>query len=495
MTHEMFRMLIPGLIFWTPVFCVLFASMPDKLPIIGSLLAATVLPTGWFLYSGYRVFLFKCGKTYEQKTFIAMLRDRLKAVYVPYYKEVIVDFAGVRPDFGKWRMDINTFLETFNPFRKRTTNERIDEHVLTSIPFLEPLSDLYMFQEESYDYARSIASIRYGINCSLFSFIFGFTAAVGIYLWLEATGFWKLLGGGLLLTVLFTTVYMLWQRGVYASAEYNARLNLITLSRFGFAKMKVDQVKITEFEDILVSLRKIDDLESRIAVFDLDNTLLIGDIQGALLAKLLFERKIRNFCFSDYTQILEEDITRAYKMAVQALAGLKVSTIEKMTRSILSDLSPCVRVEDIEVPIPRPHPAMQRLVACLQLMGIECFVVSASNQTSVEICSWEFFGIPSRNAIGMKSKIRSGWRGRIFTSELEEPAPIFDGKPQALARRADDKKPVLLAGDSTSDYPLLSLCPQDGKVLWVGTTASQAKVVEKDLNLAGQVEFLKRDSL
>ena len=495
MTHETFRMLIPGLVFWTPVFCVLSVLIPEKLPIIGSILAATVLPTGWFLYSGYRVFIFKCGKSYEQKTFIAMLRDRLKAIYVPYCKEVIVDFAGACPDFGRWRMDLNTFIETFDPFRKKTTNERIDEHVLTSIPFLEPLSDFYMFQEESYDYARSISSIRYGLNCSLFSFIFGFTAAVGIYLSMEASDLWKVLGGGLLLSVLFTTGYMLWQRGVYANAEYDARLNLITLSRFGFAKINGDQLIATEFEDILVSLRKINDLESRIAVFDLDNTLLMGDIQEALLARLLFERKIRDFCFSDYAQILEEDLTRAYNMAVQALAGLKVATIEKMTRCILSDLNPCVRVQDIDVPIPRPHPAMQRLVACLQLMGVECYVVSASNQTSVEICSWEFFGIPSRNAIGMKAKIRSGWRGRIFTSELEKPVPIFDGKPQALAKRAGDKKPVLLAGDSKSDYPLLSLCPQDGKVLWVGTTASQAKVVEKDLNLAGQVEFLKRDSL
>ncbi len=392
MTHEAFRLIIPGLCFWLPVFAVRLVALEDyaSFAILAGAIAAAVPPTGWVLYGGFRVFRRIIGKTYETKRFVEMFRERLRAVYAPGSQAVFLDFRSIRPDLGRWKLDIATYLDTFCPFRGRTSATSVDPGWVTRIPFLEHLLDLTLFKEKSYDYARSISSVRYGLSSALYSLVLGSIAAAGQYLVLRSASSpygqtltiagWAVVGG--VAALLF---YALYRRRLDSSAEYDARLNLIVLSSLELARIEEGEPEVSELQVNITELAAA--AENPVAVFDLDNTLLIGDVQEALLARLSRAGRLRGFRWSEYVGMLETDHQRALRMAVEALDGHTLSSIEQETRALLVENESKLVVQGCEILMPKPHPVLQRLVAQLQMSGIECLVISASNQISVEVLS------------------------------------------------------------------------------------------------------------
>ncbi len=268
--------------------------------------------------------------------------------------------------------------------------------------------DLTLFKEKSYDYARSISSVRYGLSSALYSLVLGSIAAAGQYLVLRSASSpygqtltiagWAVVGG--VAALLF---YALYRRRLDSSAEYDARLNLIVLSSLELARIEEGEPEVSELQVNITELAAA--AENPVAVFDLDNTLLIGDVQEALLARLSRAGRLRGFRWSEYVGMLETDHQRALRMAVEALDGHTLSSIEQETRALLVENESKLVVQGCEILMPKPHPVLQRLVAQLQMSGIECLVISASNQISVEVLSWELFGIPKRNVVGIRSTI------------------------------------------------------------------------------------------
>ena len=77
--------------------------------------------------------------------------------------------------------------------------------------------------------ARSISSVRYGLECSCFSAVVGMLTALAIFGALGPHEMWSRISMAVVVLVIFGSAYLLVGTAWYASAEYEARLNLLTL--------------------------------------------------------------------------------------------------------------------------------------------------------------------------------------------------------------------------------------------------------------------------
>ena len=117
---------------------------------------------------------------------------------------------------------------------------------------------------------------------------------------------------------------------------------------------------------------QIESLESRlkasghdqvkIALFDLDNTLLIGDIGEAVFARLLADGAPLKCTWEEYQSFLRCDVSAAYRLVVESMAGLTVREVEEATMKILKQPAPFIKAGNAHVPVPKPHPGMKKLV-------------------------------------------------------------------------------------------------------------------------------------
>ncbi len=75
---------------------------------------------------------------------------------------------------------------------------------------------------------------------------------------------------------------------------------------------------------------------ARIAAFDLDGTLLIGDIGDAVFAHLVLEHQSLKLTWAEYQRLLHTHRSQAYRAVVEAMAGLEIETIIQATSAVMN---------------------------------------------------------------------------------------------------------------------------------------------------------------
>jgi len=217
----------------------------------------------------------------------------------------------------------------------------------------------------------------------------------------------------------------------------------------------------------------------RIAVFDLDNTLLIHDVGDAVFA-LLRRRSLEGnlpetadpmpFSWAQYVHLRESGQPReAYCRVVAAMAGLSAATVAAITREVMNWPTDELEAEGVRVPVPRPDPVMLHLVQRLQQSNFDVFVISASNHITVRTVSSEFLGIRPDHAWGIRSITTTGQQGKkVFSVKLASPVPYGKGKVDLFRLKLKNCIPLVSGGDSISDIPLLNLTFRTGVVFWAG---------------------------
>ena len=75
-------------------------------------------------------------------------------------------------------------------------------------------------------------------------------------------------------------------------------------------------------------------LPDKVAVFDLDGTLLEGDIGEAVFAHLIVSGHPLRVTWREYQQQLFTHRSKAYRSVVQAMAGLDIETIVEATKAV-----------------------------------------------------------------------------------------------------------------------------------------------------------------
>ncbi len=257
--------------------------------------------------------------------------------------------------------------------------------------------------------------------------------------------------------------------------------------------------------------------ETPVAVFDCDNTLIKGDIGESMfyfqlehfllrvspailwpdhpkkeelknlydgLSALPAEKAVHDRRFISFAELMldwyfdqlaEGKTAKACSDIVRLLADFTPEETRQiahttMTRELSSPIGTHMTGRHV---IPRGIRFIKEsveLLKRLRTMGFDIWVVSGSNQWSVEaVC--EHIGVPKDHVIGISLKEKDG----AFIPEVQQPVPVLKGKIGALQQRVM-AAPLIVVSDSTYDIPLFNY-------------ATDLKVLVKSSN--GQDFFLK----
>lgn len=247
----------------------------------------------------------------------------------------------------------------------------------------------------------------------------------------------------------------------------------------------------------------------KIAVFDLDNTLLEGDVGEAVFfqlkidektAPLTVDRKPIPFTWEDYQGLLaEDDKMAAYTRTVTAMAGIPTETVTDTTRRIVQSNDRFLESGNFRVPVPSPNPVMQALVDYLKSLAYEIYIISASNHFSVRYVARVHFGIRESRVFGMKSRVTdikdpvSGKKITVLENQLIEPVTVGEGKADTYRNFAGSVPPLITAGDSNTDIQVFNLTDSAGLIIWVGKDDKKLAWVKQQVTQPENVYFLKRD--
>jgi len=254
---------------------------------------------------------------------------------------------------------------------------------------------------------------------------------------------------------------------------------------------KLDEI-LKDFFDYHKELK----LEERIAVFDLDNTLLDGDIGDASLAHLIDNEIDIGLSWTSYTQMIADGKNLdAYASASKGFAGMEEGCVRRFANVVLTMKDENIKFYEDEsaviVPVPKPNPVMKEVVNRLQENKFRIYIISASNQYLVEEAA-AMFGISKKNCFGVRQIVKKIDEVFLLQKDIESPFPYADGKKHIFQNEISQYKPILTSGDSISDIDFMELTKPGGLVLWRGSDQDLNDV--KD-NIDNEVRKIHYNSL
>ena len=229
------------------------------------------------------------------------------------------------------------------------------------------------------------------------------------------------------------------------------------------------------------------------AVFDFDNTCIFNDITEATLHylsknNLLKDRNLlgegfallpseaySEAVFNHYYKLLDaKQVKGAYEFIGTILSGFSVDEIGLLMKNVTdfegSEITDYQLFGRKIAKGIKPREQVVTLIEILKRGGIKVWFVTASLEALVK----EYLKnlILDVDVIGVKPIIV----GRKFTTQLEKPLPIIEGKVECIKKRIDATKiPVLGVGDSMNDLPMLEYCETKAIVDHGNTLTSKAK--------------------
>ena len=245
--------------------------------------------------------------------------------------------------------------------------------------------------------------------------------------------------------------------------------------------------------------------QGEVAVFDFDNTCILGDI-GELFSHYLIDEMKYRYDLEEYWELVDPldgrdelrrvteaamSVDRAhrkghelyerylaemgalyarrlfragkrdcYEWAVRLHVGIGVDEMftwskEAMEREIANQVAKERRQAQFgEVQINRGIRLIEEIGHLLKAMedaGLEVWVVSATNHWTVQVAA-SFFGIPKDRVLGNRVALD----GDRLTAIREEPVLFREGKVEIIEREIG-KVPVFVAGDAITDLEMLGM--------------------------------------
>jgi phosphoserine phosphatase len=247
------------------------------------------------------------------------------------------------------------------------------------------------------------------------------------------------------------------------------------------------------------------EFDRKIALFDLDNTLLVGDCGEAVFAQLKIDERDKNipltvhkkmipFTWTGYQETLKtEGKVAAYSKAITCMAGLPLDTLLETSQQVMHSDLEYLELEGVKIPVPYPNPLMQALLDRLRSLGYEIYIISASNQYTVRYVAKEYFHIPESNVFGMlPTVVNDPQYGKIIGDDIDGPVTVVEGKVEVYKKNIGSIPPVISGGDSTTDIMMLNLTDPNGLIIWVGEDENKLASVKKEITHPEMVYFLKR---
>jgi phosphoserine phosphatase len=171
---------------------------------------------------------------------------------------------------------------------------------------------------------------------------------------------------------------------------------------------------------------------------DADGTLWHGELGQVFLAWLADKQILEPQVVADFESRRARWETDAFAFATWVMAGLRERELREYAGYFVE------RFWKRHV-----YPEMAALVAAVERLGVEVWVLSASNRWVVEE-AMSLVGLPRTRAIAMSVKVVRG----LLTDQLDEPLLNREGKVEAIDRFIG-RRPLFAAGNTLNDLPML----------------------------------------
>ena len=231
--------------------------------------------------------------------------------------------------------------------------------------------------------------------------------------------------------------------------------------------------------------------------------------------------------YSYYMRLCAKDKAIGYPWCAQLFAGFTITELRRYYAAMMQTPGSTVRVWKVAangetastqeyVLVPKLFMQQVQLIRALEKCGVRVFIVTASPEEIVRFltcspsCSLAFdLGLPPERVIGVNtllrndktgevtsSRLRIGKTGRLFDAEVSReqweglrltsfvlpPVTMQTGKVAAIASFIHPSQPpVLAAGDSGSDFPMLFYSA--GARIWVDHPYTAAGTLEHALEV------------
>ena len=223
------------------------------------------------------------------------------------------------------------------------------------------------------------------------------------------------------------------------------------------------------------------------AFFDMDNTLLVGDIGELIILAMLNENMNLNMSWNDYLNLLNtEGEGIAYRKIIEAKAGNTPESIKNLVHKLLDDIIPYV-FNDYIKDKPRQNTTLKSLLGELNKRDFEIFLITSSSQFVAEAVVEKWYPeIKLNNVFGVKNKLVDN----LLIEDLEEPIPIREGKAVLVNGLLNGEKALLTAGDSINDIYMLNHTHQHGLKLIVDHKPEKTFQILKNLENLDNMFFI-----
>ena len=154
-----------------------------------------------------------------------------------------------------------------------------------------------------------------------------------------------------------------------------------------------------------------------------------------------------------------------YAWAARLQVGAQVSDLRAHARAMLQQESEHARTlqlfdfEEDRLAIYRgirSRPALRGLIDAARARDIDPWIITATNEWVVQEAAKDF-GIPEAHVIGNSHRVHDG----VVQADRITPVTIRDGKAAAYRQHiSDTDPPVLMIGDSRSDYELMLMADE-----------------------------------
>lgn len=270
------------------------------------------------------------------------------------------------------------------------------------------------------------------------------------------------------------------------------------------------------------------------AVFDMDNTTYVNDLEEALipwlenhqlLTRETLDPSLKLIPFNDlpgkpeslysyYHRLCNIDALICYPWAAQVFSGMTVQQVKQQVDAMLAQqaaipvmLNDNHRQTSSSVQPPKMLPGMQELFARLQENGIRVYIMSAAHEELARMVASDpayGYNVKPENVIGINTLLRNSTTHELttsrkqireghyqpaknqplqFTSFLTSPMTWFEGKAGSMLAYIDQwRKPILVGGDTLYSDTFMLLNSSDvarsGYRLWISRSDDTLKKLD-----------------
>ena len=228
--------------------------------------------------------------------------------------------------------------------------------------------------------------------------------------------------------------------------------------------------------------------EEKIAAFDMDGTLIEGDIGEAVFCYLKASGNDIPLKWKDYLEMIEaKEFKKGFCDIITSMEGMNIKTIANSAKNLISSNSEVITFTEDGIeynyPIPKPIPEMQNLMVYLKISGWKISVISSSSHISVRSVTDFLFKLNPDYVRGIKTEIYvTDNYEDLFTAKVQGTVPFRKGKAEVFSDMFGNIQPLITAGDSLGDVELLNLTSEKGLVMLCGNNLSNREFLKNSIS-------------